>query len=58
MAGNRFENSAPIKIEHTVGEPRTKIDNNTFSGVTPVEVLELNSAFENTATLTNNRYTE
>jgi poly(beta-D-mannuronate) lyase len=58
VAGNRFENSAPIKIEHTVGEPRTKIDNNTFSGVTPVEVLELNSAFENTATLTNNRYTE
>ena len=58
VAGNRFENSAPIKIEHTIGEPRTKIDNNTFSGVTPVEVLELNSAFENTATLTNNRYTE
>ena len=58
VAGNRFENSAPIKIEHTVGEPRTKIDNNTFSGVTPVEVLELNSAFDNTATLTNNRYTE
>lgn len=58
VAGNRFENSAPIKIEHTVGEPRTKIENNTFSGVTPVEVLELNSAFDNTATLTNNRYTE
>jgi poly(beta-D-mannuronate) lyase len=56
VASNQFQNSAPIKIEHTVGEPRTRIGNNTFTGVTPVQVLELNSVLENTAILTNNQY--
>jgi len=51
---NRFANSPAIKINHTVGEPITRIIENTFT-VTPMpKVRELNSQQENTAVIENN----
>lgn len=58
VMSNRFEDSAPIKIEHTVGEPRTAISENAFVGVRAIEVRELHSAFDNTAVLNNNQYSQ
>jgi poly(beta-D-mannuronate) lyase len=48
IEGNRFVESAPIVVEHTVGEPRTFIENNRFVG-TPAPVIS-----DDTATLRNN----
>ncbi len=36
--GNRFEDSRGILIEHTVGEPRTRIEGNAFIGTPAPEV--------------------
>ncbi len=54
MSGNVISGSKPIKINHTVGEPKTKISGNTFIAMPQIEVKELNSEFENTAVIENN----
>ncbi len=54
IQNNRFENSAPIKLLHTVGEPVSKVVGNTFVATPPPQVMELNSAAENTALIENN----
>lgn len=51
---NKIENSAPIKVFHTVGEPVTKIFNNTFTNTPDVFVQELYSRKENTALIYDN----
>ncbi len=52
---NVFKNSAPIKINHTVGEPVTKVVDNTMSSSSLPVVKELNSEKENTATIRDNK---
>jgi len=52
MSGNTLINTPAIKINHTVGEPVTKIIKNQFTA-TPV-VKELNSDKENTAHIADN----
>tara|TARA_B100000809_G_scaffold19840_3_gene17489 strand:- start:9837 stop:12197 length:2361 start_codon:yes stop_codon:yes gene_type:complete len=54
IKGNRFEHSQPIKINHTVSEPFTKIINNLFLETGTPVVVELNSAEKNTADISNN----
>ncbi|NNE59142.1 MAG: alginate lyase [Hellea sp.] len=54
MSDNIFKNSAPFLINHTVGEPKTRITGNRFSGTPGPAVYELNSILENTAIITNN----
>jgi len=39
IVANQFDNSAPVVLEHTVGEPRTTIINNQFSQ-TPEPVIK------------------
>ena len=53
---NRFSNSPAIKIEHTVGEPVTRIADNTFDGTPAPRVTELNSDKDNTAVITDNLF--
>jgi len=45
---NQFNDTAPVVIEHTVGDPRTRIENNQFIG-TPAPVIN-----DDTASLHNN----
>jgi poly(beta-D-mannuronate) lyase len=45
---NQFIDSAPVIVEHTVGDPRTRIENNRFAG-TPAPVIS-----DDTAILRNN----
>ncbi|MBB1291567.1 polysaccharide lyase 6 family protein [Pseudoalteromonas sp. SR41-4] len=52
---NTFVKSAPIVIEHTVGEPNTMIINNTFDSTDEPSVTELRAAGPHTATLKNNK---
>lgn len=54
ISNNTFKNSKPFKINHTVGEPKTKITGNSFENVSAPEVVELNSVLENTAVVENN----
>ena len=54
IASNVFEKSAPIKIEHTVGEPITAITDNTFDATQAPSVKELRVAGPHTATIKNN----
>lgn len=54
MSGNTISGSKPIKINHTVGEPKTNISGNVFVAMPDIQVRELNSAFENTAIIENN----
>lgn len=54
MSDNVFDAARPIKINHTVGEPKTVITKNTFIATPDIEVAELNSAFENTAVIEKN----
>jgi poly(beta-D-mannuronate) lyase len=49
---NTLKNSAPIKVEHTVGEPKTSIVNNQFSQ--KISVVELRVSGPHTAELSNN----
>ena len=55
MSGNTFENSPGFLINHTVGEPKTRIAKNSFVGVPAPQVFELNSVLENTAVIENNK---
>ena len=52
---NTFVNSAPVIVEHTVGEPKTSIINNTFDSTDEPSVTELRVAGPHTATLKNNK---
>ena len=54
VTDNTFKNMAPIIINHTVGEPKTKIIGNRFSDTAAPKVAELNSGLENTAIITDN----
>ena len=54
ISGNTFENSRPFVINHTVGEPKTKIVGNKFYDVPDIQVKELNSILENTAVIKDN----
>jgi poly(beta-D-mannuronate) lyase len=54
ISGNTFENSRPFIINHTVGEPKTKIIGNKFNAVPKIQVEELNSILENTAIVKDN----
>ena len=54
IENNRFSNSPAIKIEHTVGEPVTRIIKNTLTATPLPTVSELHSQTENTAVITDN----
>ena len=54
VSGNSFNDSPKFTINHTVGEPVTKVNKNTFVGIELPIVTELNSDKENTADLSGN----
>lgn len=54
LANNQFSNSAPIIVEHTVGEPVTDISHNQFKGTKAPQVTELRVKGPHTAVLKNN----
>lgn len=54
ISENKFQNSAPIDIEHTVGEPITAVTNNAFTDTAEPKVVELRAKGPHTATLVNN----
>jgi len=53
--GNSFENTADVVIEHTVGEPKTVVKNNTANKGTAFSVKELHEKGPHTAVLLNNK---
>ncbi len=53
--GNTFEASKPIVINHTVGEPQTRIVGNNFGSTQGPIVNELNSTLKNTAVIKDNQ---
>ena len=55
MSRNRFINSKPFLINHTVGEPKTRIERNRFQKTEAPRVYELNSGLPPTAIIENNR---
>jgi len=55
LEGNRFKEARPVIIDHTVGEPKTRIIENDFGGSAAPRILELNSDEENTAMLEGNK---
>lgn len=54
IENNRFSNTPAIKIEHTVGEPVTRIVKNSLTATPLPSVSELHSQAENTAVITDN----
>ncbi len=54
VENNTFTDSLPLKVEHTVSEPVTKIFGNKFVDSGAPSVEELNSDKENTAMMKNN----
>jgi poly(beta-D-mannuronate) lyase len=54
IESTEFNASQHIKINHTVGEPVTKITGNRFVGTALPTVVELNSDKENTAVISDN----
>ena len=57
VTDNQFTHSAPLVIEHTVGEPQTAIKNNIFEATSAPVVKELHAEGPHTATLQNNKVT-
>ena len=55
IAQNTVIKSAPLVINHTVGEPRTRVLKNRFDGQGFLEVKELNSQKKNTALVSGNQ---
>jgi poly(beta-D-mannuronate) lyase len=55
LQGNRFVDSAPVKVTHTVGEPKTDISRNSFQRTPPPVVEELIFKGPQRATLAANR---
>ncbi len=41
IRNNRFVDSAPVKVTHTVGEPATEISGNSFQRTPPPAIEEL-----------------
>ncbi len=54
IENNAFVNSAPVVIEHTVGEPITEVSRNTFDATSAPSVKELRIAGPHTAILADN----
>ena len=52
---NVFSNSEVIKVEHTVGEPITNIENNDFKNTDLPSIVELRAKGRHTAKLINNK---
>ncbi|MDU0353900.1 chondroitinase-B domain-containing protein [Paraglaciecola aquimarina] len=52
---NQFNQSAPVDVEHTVGQPITKIIDNDFSQTAAPKIVELRVAGQHTAILKNNK---
>ncbi|MBQ4800537.1 alginate lyase [Pseudoalteromonas sp. MMG006] len=57
ISDNQFVESAPIVVEHTVGEPKTQILNNTFNATKSPSVKELRVKGPHTAIIKNNKTT-
>ena len=55
ISSNRFEDSQPFLINHTVGEPKTRVVKNTFFNTPLPNVFELNSGLEPTAVIKDNK---
>ena len=55
ITGNRWDQSAPLVINHTVGEPRTRIVKNQFDERGYLQIRELNSQKQNTAVVDGNQ---
>ncbi|MGB2740749.1 MAG: chondroitinase-B domain-containing protein [Cognaticolwellia sp.] len=55
IENNTFDNSAIVVIEHTVGEPKTAVKNNTFNKTKAPSVTELYAKGPHTAVLLNNK---
>lgn len=53
--GNTFRNSQPFLINHTVGEPKTRVTGNTFINTPLPNNYELNSGLEPTAVIEGNK---
>jgi poly(beta-D-mannuronate) lyase len=51
---NTMDGSAPITIEHTVGEPVTTVSNNVFKATLAPSVVELRAKGAHTAAMSNN----
>ncbi|MBW8189418.1 alginate lyase [Neiella marina] len=54
LDNNQFASSAPVIVEHTVGEPKTTIVNNVFEKTGEPKVTELRVKGPHTAVLKNN----
>lgn len=54
IKSNKFIKSAPVVVEHTVGEPKTEISNNTFNATQSPSVKELRVSGPHTAVIKNN----
>ncbi|GGA82707.1 hypothetical protein GCM10011369_25850 [Neiella marina] len=55
LTDNQFINSAPVVVEHTVGEPQTTITDNLFDKTSAPKVTELRVSGPHTAVLHNNK---
>lgn len=55
ITGNKWDQSAPVVINHTVGEPRTRIVKNQFEKKGYIQIRELNSQKKNTAVVDGNQ---
>ena len=54
VEGNEFTQSAPLIIEHTVGEPITSVIDNRFTATPTIQIQELHAEGPHTAILKNN----
>ncbi|MGI9345294.1 MAG: chondroitinase-B domain-containing protein [Gammaproteobacteria bacterium] len=54
ISQNNISDVAAFRINHTVGEPKTKITDNQFANTPPFQIAELNSLKKDTALLKNN----
>lgn len=54
IKGNSWITTAPIVVEHTVGEPKTRITNNSFDNTDLPKVTELRVDGPHTARISNN----
>ncbi|WP_252735738.1 polysaccharide lyase 6 family protein [Aestuariibacter sp. A3R04] len=57
ITSNTFEYSAPVVVEHTVGEPKTMISHNEFIDTAAPSIEELRVDGPHTATLNGNQFT-
>ncbi len=58
ISKNTFINSAPIVVEHTVGEPITAITRNTFNQTDLPHVVELHAPMPHTADVSHNKHSK